>query len=90
VSFIVKKLAEIWGPQAVFEIDPNPQPHEAHFLKLDSSKATARLGWRPRWNIDQALRETVLWYQSYASRESRMHDFSLQQIAKYAEACALV
>ena len=37
------------GPAELrWEVDPGPHPHEAHWLKLDSSKARARLGWTPR------------------------------------------
>ena len=34
-------------------------PHEASFLKLDSSKSKAALGWKPRWNIKTALEKIV-------------------------------
>ncbi len=37
-------------------------PHEAGRLALDSSAARARLGWRPRWALDEAVRRTVTWY----------------------------
>ena len=36
-------------------------PHEANFLKLDCSRLKSRLGWRPRWHIDNAIEETVRW-----------------------------
>lgn len=36
-------------------------PHEAKFLKLDSSKLKATFGWRPRWDIYEAVKNTILW-----------------------------
>lgn len=36
-------------------------PHEAHFLKLDSTKLKTRLGWRPRWHIAKAVEKTAAW-----------------------------
>jgi CDP-glucose 4,6-dehydratase len=38
-----------------------PQPHEAHYLKLDISKAKARLGWEPRWSLEETLHKIVEW-----------------------------
>lgn len=37
-------------------------PHEAGVLKLDISKATARLNWTPRWTIGSAVDRTVSEY----------------------------
>lgn len=67
--------------------DSAPQPHEAHFLKLDSSKAHARLGWHPLWRLDRALDMTMAWHQAWRRGEP-MRDFTLAQIATYAEDAA--
>ena len=42
-------------------------PHEAGFLKLDCTRIKEKLGWRPVWNIDRAMKELVEWYGVYAS-----------------------
>ena len=34
-------------------------------LKLDSSKARARMGWHSRWDLERALHATVDWYKAY-------------------------
>lgn len=34
-------------------------PHEASFLKLDTSKVKRVFGWKPRWHIDKAIEETI-------------------------------
>ena len=39
VEWITNKICELWGTGAAYEIDKNPQPHEANYLKLDCSKA---------------------------------------------------
>ena len=44
-----------------------PHPHEAHQLRLDSSKAAALLGWRPRWTLEHAVERTAAWHQSWRS-----------------------
>lgn len=33
-------------------------PHEANFLKLDCSLLKKTFGWKPRWNIDEAIQKT--------------------------------
>ena len=44
-------------------LDDGPHPHEARYLKLDSSRARARLGWRPPVGLDAALQSIVEWYR---------------------------
>jgi CDP-glucose 4,6-dehydratase len=34
-------------------------------LKLDSSKARLKLGWRPVWDCCQALEKTAKWYEAF-------------------------
>lgn len=41
------------------------QPHEASLLRVDSSKARARLGWTPRWHLTQALDRTLAWHRAW-------------------------
>jgi CDP-glucose 4,6-dehydratase len=54
----------------------NLGPHEATFLKLDCSLARKTFGWKPVWNIDRALEETVAWtrvYQAGGDIEAEMN-----------------
>jgi CDP-glucose 4,6-dehydratase len=56
--------------------------HEAHYLKLDSAKAHAELGWHPRWSLEETLDRTAQWYLAWrAGRDVRA--LCLQQIAAY-------
>jgi CDP-glucose 4,6-dehydratase len=82
VKWIVGKLCELWGQSAQWRIDSHPQPHEAHYLKLDISKAKAELGWSPRWNLEHSLQKTIEWYQAYAAG-GNMREFTLAQIRSY-------
>ena len=56
--------------------------HEANYLKLDSSKARAALGWRPRWTLDGALDKTVEWHQAWRAGED-MQKVCRSQIGAY-------
>jgi len=82
VAWIANKLCELWGENAAFEIDDNPQPHEANYLKLDCSKAKAELGWQPRWDIHKALETIVYWNKAFLKGED-MRKISEKQIADY-------
>jgi len=48
VSAIVQTVSTLWGDGARWIADEGSHPHEAGILKLDVSKARARLGWSPR------------------------------------------
>lgn len=51
-----------WGNGADWQdISESGAPHEANFLKLDCSKAKAVLGWKPHWDIGQAVKKIVEW-----------------------------
>ena len=59
------EVVKLWGDGARWEQDPAAQPHEAHLLKLDASKARRELGWRPRLGLAETLRWTVDWYRGH-------------------------
>ncbi len=84
VSWIVNRLCQKI-PDARWEEEDSPQPHEAGLLRLDSSKAKSRLGWAPRWTLETALDKTIEWHQAW-KRHSDMGDFSIQQIEAYQSA----
>ena len=65
VEWISNKICELWGKGASFEIDTNPQPHEASYLKLDCSKAKSELGWAPGWDIETTLKSIVDWNKTF-------------------------
>lgn len=62
VGWIVQRVSELWSGELESTIDDGPHPHEARYLKLDSSRARERLGWRPLLDLDAALEATVDWY----------------------------
>ena len=43
-----------------------------------------RLGWQPRWNLEQALIRTVDWYNVYAAHQG-MWAVTLGQTSGYEE-----
>ena len=85
VEWIARVLCDTWGEGASCQVQEAAQPHEANYLKLDCSKAAARLGWSPRWSLRQALEQVVAWTKAYRAGAD-MRQFSLQQIREYEEA----
>jgi CDP-glucose 4,6-dehydratase len=79
VGWIADRLAALWGGGAAWETTGEPQPHEAHVLRLDCAKARRQLGWRPVWALDEALSQTVAWRRAL-DEGSDMADFTLHQI----------
>jgi CDP-glucose 4,6-dehydratase len=79
VGWIADRLASLWGEGAAWETTGEPQPHEAHFLRLDCAKARQQLGWKPVWALDEALRRTVAWRRALDGGAD-MADITLQQI----------
>ncbi len=69
VSWLMEYLCAKWGNGASYSIDKSTHPHEAHYLKLDCSKAKTELGWHPKWNLDKALDSIIEWTQVYAKHE---------------------
>jgi CDP-glucose 4,6-dehydratase len=65
VRWVLEQIQRAWPDAAHWEIDSRPQPHEAALLKLDCSKARARLGWAPRLPLPLALDWTVEWYKAW-------------------------
>ena len=84
VLWITERLIDMWGEGASWVLDEKSHPHEAHHLKLDCSKAKARLDWYPRWHLEDALSAIVDWHRAYQHGKN-MHDLTLHQIRTYAD-----
>lgn len=83
VEWIVENLCNKWGGSAGYVIATDPQPHEANYLKLDSSKARRELEWGSTWSLDRALDAIVEWTRAYRERQD-LRLVCLQQIATYS------
>jgi CDP-glucose 4,6-dehydratase len=79
VGWIVERLSELWPGELRTEIDDGPHPHEARFLKLDSSRARSYLGWRPLVGLEGALTSIVDWYRALRE-EADMREVTLGQV----------
>ena len=59
---LVQLFQKQWGSGFSWENKAETNaPHEASFLKLDSTKLKTTFGWKPRWHMDEAIARTVDW-----------------------------
>lgn len=70
------------GIKPVYTVEDRKGPHEANFLKLDCSKIRSRLGWKPVWDAERMISETVEWIVAY-SRDDNVYDMMKKQIEEY-------
>ena len=84
VQWIVEQLTQKWGDGASWQTDKGDHPHEAHYLKLDCSKAKMKLDWQPRWHLGEALEMIVDWQRAWLAKED-MRRFTLNQIEQYTQ-----
>jgi CDP-glucose 4,6-dehydratase len=82
VRAVVERIAELWGDGLAWVQDEREQPQERHVLRLDSSRARERLGWVPRWDLEQAIESVVAWYRAYQAGDD-MRLVVLEQIKAF-------
>ena len=71
-----------WGEGAEWENLSQGGPHEANFLKLDCSRIRSALGWKPRWQVEEAVTNTAKWYQAWLNGDD-MEVYTDFQIKEY-------
>lgn len=81
-GWIVERLDALWPGGLRWERDDREHPHEARYLKVDSSRARARLGWQPRWGLERTLASIVEWYGALRDGAD-LRDVSLAQVAAF-------
>jgi CDP-glucose 4,6-dehydratase len=82
VGWIVKQMAALWGADAQWQVDTGDHPHEAHYLKLDISKALSRLDWHPALRLQDALALIIDWSKQRAAG-ANMRQLTLSQLQAY-------
>ena len=83
VETIIKKMNVSWQNKIKYEIKASENnPHEAHYLKLDCTRAMSELGWRPRWSVDEALKQVVDW-NIHRMSGGNVREFTAKQINEY-------
>lgn len=84
VEWIVDRLVSLWGNGADWYVSEGEHPHEAHYLKLDCSKAKMRLNWQPVWDLSTTLDKIVLWQKAWLDGQN-MREYTLNEITEYMQ-----
>ncbi len=82
VGWIVEQMAALWGADAQWQVDNGEHPHEAHYLKLDISKARSRLDWHPALRLKDALALIIDWSKQREAG-ANMRQITLAQLQAY-------
>ena len=67
---LVDLFCRHWGDGLTWISQSDGGPHEANFLKLDCSKIKKTFGWKPKWHIDDAVAQTVVWSKAWLAGEN--------------------
>lgn len=89
VQWIVERLTQSWVEGASWVLDSGEHPHEAHYLKLDCSKAKAQLNWHPRWHLEETLDKIVEWHRASGDGKN-MRELTLRQIDAYNKSLKII
>ena len=86
VRWVVERFLEEWGAGTwTTPADAGRQPHEAHRLSLDSTKAREQLGWAPVWDAPTAVRRTATWYREYYRAPAVARELVEDQLRAYQD-----
>ena len=66
VEELVSIFCKYWGGLS-FEIQNDAGPHESKTLRLDCSLIKEKMNYKPRWDIDVAVRKVVEWSKVWKS-----------------------
>ena len=82
VEHILQQMNKINGNTINWKVNGEPQPHEATYLKLDSSKARKKLGWQTKWSLKKSLEKITEWHKADFEK-SDIQKICVDQIREY-------
>ena len=85
-SDLATLFCQYWGKNAswVSKTDSSA-PHEANFLKLDSTLISKKMGVNPLWNSNKSIEKVVIWYKKWSNDEDVLEcmDDQIQEYFRY-------
>ncbi len=81
---LVDLFVKTWGGDLKWINRCDHGPHEANFLKLDCSKLKSVFGWKPTWNLADAIAKVVEWTKVYAAGGDVAAEMD-REIAEFAD-----
>ncbi|MBO0937895.1 CDP-glucose 4,6-dehydratase [Fibrella sp. HMF5335] len=89
VRDVVREAKATWSAIQCHEYPSDANPHEAHLLSLNCTKAHEKLGWKPVWNTQTAILRSIAWYRDYYQNGAVHTDADLRAYVAEAEAANL-
>lgn len=83
---LANRVVDHWGSGYVKVDSDGTHVPEAGLLHLNCDRSMQVLGWRPQWNFERTIRETVQWYREIVAGEPA-YDVSSRQVTDYLENC---
>lgn len=84
VERLAGEIIDCWGEGSMTIAREDNPPPEAHLLRLDISKATELLGYRPLIGTGEAINMTVAWYREFERDSSSARQVMESQIFDYS------
>ena len=83
VREIVSMFCKTWNSEIEILDDSQTSKYlETEILKLDSSKATQFLNWKPKWDLEKSVSMTIDWYKALEAGEE-MSTVCLNQVSDF-------
>jgi len=83
VEEMVQMAIKEWGNGTYKVQEMKEQLHEAKILKLDISKASVELNWKPMLNAHEAIKRTIAWYKVFFNDIAQIKSYTEQQILDF-------
>jgi CDP-glucose 4,6-dehydratase len=68
---LVKKITLLMGKEDITSRVLKSSKNEIHHQYLSAKKARKMLGWKPKYTLDEGLKETIEWYTKFLSEDKR-------------------
>ncbi len=82
---LVEMFFKHYGNRGTWKIQSDGGPHEAKYLRLDTTKFKKRFTWNPVWTIEEAVIKTVEWTKTYIENPNNVPIIMENQIKEYME-----
>lgn len=90
VRTVVEQAKTRWNAIAANDQPSDRNPHEAHLLRLDCTKAHNELNWFPVWNTQTAIERTIGWYRTFYEQTQLRTDDDLTAYVQQARTANLI
>ena len=75
---VAKTILSYFDSQSTDIVISNEIYHEANLLQLNCDKSHQYLGWRPKWDVNETIENTAIWYKKVIEGVNAENITSLQ------------